>query len=65
MNVSRAEVFLEQPLAALAAQAMEPSTDTVLTGLRLNTLVIGKMIGAAAWGRCIGRATPSWTVMSR
>ena len=51
VNVSRAEVFLEQPLAALAAQAMEPSTDTVLTGLRLNTLVIGKMIGAGGMGQ--------------
>ena len=50
VNVSRAEVFLEQPLAALAAQVMEPSTDAVLTGLRLNTLVIGKMIGAGGMG---------------
>ena len=44
-------MFLEQPLAALAARAMEPSTDTVLTGLRLNTLVIGKMIGAGGMGQ--------------
>ena len=51
VNVSRAEMFLEQPLAALAAHAMEPSTDTVLTGLRLNTLVIGKMIGAGGMGQ--------------
>ena len=51
VNVSRAEMFLEQPLAALAARAMEPSTDTVLTGLRLNTLVIGKMIGAGGMGQ--------------
>ena len=44
-------MFLEQPLAAVAAHAMEPSTDTVLTGLRLNTLVIGKMIGAGGMGQ--------------
>jgi serine/threonine protein kinase len=50
MNVSRAEVFLEQPIATVAAHVMEPSTDTMLTGQRLNTLVIGKMIGAGGMG---------------
>jgi hypothetical protein len=32
VHVSRAEVFLEQPLATLAAQLLEPPTETVLTG---------------------------------
>ncbi len=50
VNVSRAEVFLEQPLAAVAAHVMEPLTDTVLTGQRLNTLAIGKLIGAGGMG---------------
>ena len=50
-NVSRAEVFLEQPLAALAAQVMEHPTDAVLTGLRLNALAIGPLIGAGGMGQ--------------
>ena len=50
-NVSRAEVFLEQPLGALAAHVMGLSTDTALTGLRLNTLAIGGMIGAGGMGQ--------------
>ena len=50
VDVSRAEDFLEQPLAAVAADVMEPSTDTVLTGLRLNTLRDRPLIGAGGMG---------------
>ena len=42
-NISRAEVFLEQPLGAVAAHALKPSTDTALTGRRLNSLAIGRI----------------------
>lgn len=64
-NVSRAEVFLEQPLAALAAQVMEPPTHSVLTGLRLNALVIGPLIGAGGMGQVYRAREPSCTAMSR
>ncbi|AMY07770.1 Serine/threonine-protein kinase PrkC [Luteitalea pratensis] len=50
VDVSRAEEFLEQPLAAVVADVMEPPTDTVLTGRRFNTLQIGKLIGAGGMG---------------
>jgi eukaryotic-like serine/threonine-protein kinase len=49
-NSSRAEVFLEQPVAAVAAQVMQ-SSDDALTGRRLNALVIGPLIGAGGMGR--------------
>jgi serine/threonine-protein kinase len=50
-NVVRAEVFLEQPIAAVAAKVIEISTDTVLTGCRLNAVVIGPLIGAGGMGQ--------------
>ena len=50
-NVSRAEMFMERPLAALAAHALAPATGTALTGARLNALVIGRMIGAGGMGQ--------------
>jgi hypothetical protein len=49
-HASRAEVFLAQPVAAVAAQVMEPFTDAVLTGCKLNALVIGPLIGAGGMG---------------
>jgi serine/threonine protein kinase len=49
-NTSRAEVFLEQPVAAVAAQVIETSANAVLTGCRLNALVIGPLIGAGGMG---------------
>jgi len=50
-NLSRAEVFLEQPVAAVAAQVIAPPTDTVLTGRSLNALLIGPLIGAGGMGQ--------------
>jgi serine/threonine-protein kinase len=50
-NVSRAELFLEQPVAAVAAQVMDLSTDAAMTGLRLNGLLIGPLIGAGGMGQ--------------
>ena len=51
VHVSRAEEFLDQPLATVAAQLLEPPTETVLTGQRLNALVIGPLIGAGGMGQ--------------
>jgi serine/threonine-protein kinase len=50
-NIDRAEMFLEQPVAAVAAQVLEPSTDAVLTGARLNALTIGPLIGVGGMGQ--------------
>jgi eukaryotic-like serine/threonine-protein kinase len=50
-NIARAEMFLEQPVAAVAAQVLEPSTDAVLTGVRLNGLAIGPLIGSGGMGQ--------------
>lgn len=50
-NLSRADVFLEQPIAAVAAEVIEASPEAALTGLRLNALVIGPLIGAGGMGR--------------
>jgi serine/threonine-protein kinase len=50
-NVSCAESFLEQPLLAVAANVLGPSTDGMLTGLRLNGLVVGPLIGAGGMGQ--------------
>ena len=50
-NIARAEMFLEQPVAAVAAQVLETSTDAVLTGGRLNALAIGPLIGIGGMGQ--------------
>ena len=44
-------MFLNQPIAAIAAEVMEPPAEVSLTGLRLNALVIGPLIGAGGMGR--------------
>lgn len=50
-NVARAEMFLEQPVGAVAAHVMDTSTDAVLTGVQLNALTIGPLIGSGAMGQ--------------
>ena len=50
-NIARAEMFLEQPVAAVAAQVLETSTDAVLTGGRLNALAMGPLIGIGGMGQ--------------
>jgi serine/threonine-protein kinase len=50
-NLPRAEMFLEQPLAEVAAQMLEGTPDPVLTGLKLNALTIGPLIGAGGMGQ--------------
>ena len=50
-NIDRAERFLEQPVAAVAAQMIETSTDAGLTGTRLNALAIGPLIGSGGMGQ--------------
>ena len=50
-NVVRVEAFLEQPIGEIAAQVIEPATDAVLTGFRLNSFVIGPLIGAGGMGQ--------------
>ena len=47
----RVERFLEQPISEIAAQVIEPSPDTMLTGSRLNSFVIGPLIGAGGMGQ--------------
>ena len=65
-NASRAEVFLEQPVVAVAAQVIDTSTDAAWTGCKLNGLVIGPLIGAGGTGQVYrARAIPSYTATSR
>jgi eukaryotic-like serine/threonine-protein kinase len=50
-NLLRVELFLEQPISAIAAQVVEPSPDAMLTGSRLNSFVIECLIGAGGMGQ--------------
>ena len=50
-NIGRAEMFLDQPVAAVAAQVLETSTNSVLTSGRFNSLAIGPLIGTGGMGQ--------------
>jgi serine/threonine-protein kinase len=50
-NIGRAEMFLAQPLDTIAAQVMDASDDAELTGVMLNGLTIGPLIGSGGMGQ--------------
>src|SRR5262245_59509787 len=50
-NIARAEVFLGQPVDAVAAQVLDASIDAPLIGGRFNALAIGPLIGSGGMGQ--------------
>jgi len=50
-NIARAEVFLGQPVDAVAAQVLDASIHAPLIGGRFNALAIGPLIGAGGMGQ--------------
>ena len=50
-NIDRAETFLNQPVAAVAAQVLKMPSDGAVIGGKLNALAIGPLIGTGGMGQ--------------